>query len=104
MQAQLNAMVAVRQTCDKLIASRPLSSLAHMAGEREISVGAAVGVAIYPHDGADAGSLLKRADLNVYQKKQRRDARDRWAQRQLYEHYCHAYCCSSFSCLTTRPR
>ncbi|MFN9525665.1 MAG: diguanylate cyclase domain-containing protein [Pseudomonadaceae bacterium] len=70
---------AVRQVCDKLIAllSRPLTSLAHIASEREVSVGAAVGVAIYPHDGADADSLLKRADLNMYREKQTRDARDR---------------------------
>ncbi|MCY1498257.1 diguanylate cyclase (GGDEF) domain protein [compost metagenome] len=70
---------AVRQVCNKLIArlSRPLTSLAHIAGEREISVGAAVGVAIYPRDGTDADSLLKRADLNMYQEKQARDALDR---------------------------
>ncbi|MCY1279419.1 putative signaling protein [compost metagenome] len=70
---------AVRQVCNKLIArlSRPLTSLAHIAGEREISVGAAVGVAIYPRDGTDADSLLKRADLNMYQEKQTRDALDR---------------------------
>lgn len=36
---------------------------------REVSIGASVGVAIYPDDGADAESLLKAADAALYQAK-----------------------------------
>ncbi len=40
---------------------------------QQISVGASIGVAIYPKDGTDAGELLRNADMALYQAK--RDGR-----------------------------
>ena len=40
-----------------------------ICGEHEISVTASIGIARYPHDGADNGSLLKHADLALYKAK-----------------------------------
>ncbi len=34
--------------------------------DAEVSVGASVGVAVYPVDGEDFGSLLHAADLDMY--------------------------------------
>jgi diguanylate cyclase (GGDEF)-like protein/PAS domain S-box-containing protein len=36
----------------------------------EVSIGASIGVAIYPSDGGDASLLLKRADVAMYQAKE----------------------------------
>lgn len=59
----------VQRVCEKIAErlSAPLVSLAHLAPD--IRVGAAVGAAIYPHDGEDADSLLQRADQNMYREK-----------------------------------
>ena len=38
-------------------------------GERQVNVGASLGVAVYPDDGADADEVLKNADLALYQAK-----------------------------------
>lgn len=45
-------------------------------GERNLSVSVSVGVSHFPADGADAPTLLKRADLALYQVK--RNGRGRW--------------------------
>jgi diguanylate cyclase (GGDEF)-like protein len=38
----------------------------------EISIGASIGIAIYPDDGADIDTLVSRADKAMYEGKQRR--------------------------------
>lgn len=38
-------------------------------GERRVNVGASIGLAVYPDDGADADEVLKNADLALYQAK-----------------------------------
>jgi diguanylate cyclase (GGDEF)-like protein len=38
-------------------------------GERSVHVGASIGLAVYPDDGADADEVLKNADLALYQAK-----------------------------------
>lgn len=38
-------------------------------GERRVNVGASIGLAVYPDDGADAEEVLKNADLALYQAK-----------------------------------
>jgi len=42
-----------------------------VAGGRSFCVGASIGVAIHPDDGADAASLLQFADMNMYRAKER---------------------------------
>jgi diguanylate cyclase (GGDEF)-like protein len=41
-------------------------------GTRRYAIGASVGISVYPDDGLDANSLLRQADLAMYQAKQRR--------------------------------
>ena len=60
-----------QQTTGASIAESVLSSLSEnleIAGHR-IAVGVSVGVAIYPHDGADAATLLGNADAALYRAK-----------------------------------
>jgi EAL domain-containing protein (putative c-di-GMP-specific phosphodiesterase class I) len=41
-------------------------------GQRRYAIGASIGISVYPDDGLDANSLLRQADLAMYQAKQRR--------------------------------
>ncbi len=41
-------------------------------------VGMTVGVSLYPHDGMDVGTLLKRADMAMYHAKQNKKTREKW--------------------------
>lgn len=41
-------------------------------GPRRYAIGASVGISVYPDDGLDANTLLRQADLAMYQAKQRR--------------------------------
>jgi diguanylate cyclase (GGDEF)-like protein/PAS domain S-box-containing protein len=40
-----------------------------MAGSKELSVGASIGVSMFPHDGASGGALLQAADAAMYHAK-----------------------------------
>jgi len=50
---------------------RPLDALAGVDGET-VSAGAAIGIALYPDDGPDVQALLKRADEDMYRRKETR--------------------------------
>jgi len=41
-------------------------------GRRRYAIGASIGISVYPDDGLDANTLLRQADLAMYQAKQRR--------------------------------
>jgi diguanylate cyclase (GGDEF)-like protein len=41
-------------------------------GQRRYAIGASIGISVYPDDGLDANTLLRQADLAMYQAKQRR--------------------------------
>ncbi|WP_160286915.1 diguanylate cyclase domain-containing protein [Pseudomonas knackmussii] len=66
----------VAQVRDKLERhlGAPLATLREHVGERQVRVGAAVGVAIYPQDGDSIEGLLKHADKGMYRDKQRHKA------------------------------
>ncbi len=53
------------------VAQRILDGLAHpfILDQNEISVGASMGIAIYPQDGVEADELLKNADLAMFEAK-----------------------------------
>lgn len=40
-------------------------------GQRRYAIGASIGISMYPNDGVDANTLLRQADLAMYQAKQR---------------------------------
>ena len=42
-------------------------------GQRRYAIGASIGISVYPDDGLDANTLLRQADLAMYQAKQRRN-------------------------------
>jgi len=50
--------------------SQPLHCLEGLEMGRHIHVGASIGVALYPGDGADAETLIKKADQRMYEEKQ----------------------------------
>jgi diguanylate cyclase (GGDEF)-like protein/PAS domain S-box-containing protein len=56
-----------------LVASKVIETLtrAFTLYEREIYIGASVGITIYPDDAATAGALLRNADMAMYQAKER---------------------------------
>jgi len=56
-----------------LIAEKVLESLAHpfMLEGREVFISSSIGIAIYPKDGEDEGTLLKNADSAMYHAKER---------------------------------
>lgn len=59
------------QECDRAL-SRVLASLSspfHLM-DKEILISASIGVTLYPHDGADADTLLRHADQAMYTAKQ----------------------------------
>ncbi|MEO8718080.1 MAG: diguanylate cyclase [Burkholderiales bacterium] len=54
------------RSADKIIAA---VTAAHQVAGHELLVTASIGISIYPHDGADAETLLKSADAAMYQAK-----------------------------------
>lgn len=57
-----------RQACRALLAAivPPLTTLQGIPAGEEVSVGASMGYALYPRDGADGLSLLRHADTQMY--------------------------------------
>jgi diguanylate cyclase (GGDEF)-like protein len=43
---------------------------AHSIGQHELCVTASIGISIYPDDGADAETIVKHADIAMYQAKE----------------------------------
>ena len=69
------AAEAARDKLEKLLAE-PLQSLHDLPAEPLlISSGASIGIALCPSEGADLETLLKRADEDMYERKQARAAR-----------------------------
>ena len=69
------ALLLADQTGDASIAGqlqrvRELFSSPFPAGEREVHLSAATGVAMFPQDGADAETLLKRAEIAMHRAKE----------------------------------
>lgn len=58
--------------CDKIIRqiSKPLTGLNHITSDKSLSVGAAIGISLFPQDGNDITTLLKTADHNMYRDKE----------------------------------
>ena len=56
------------------VARKLLDSLAESfrLGPRRYAIGASIGISVYPDDGLDAATLLRQADLAMYQAKERR--------------------------------
>jgi diguanylate cyclase (GGDEF)-like protein/PAS domain S-box-containing protein len=87
----------VKQAKDAAVAAdKILAALRapHRIDEHEVHVTASIGIVTYPHDGADAETLLKNADFAMYQAKDggrdlytffRRDMNVRAAERQSLE-------------------
>ena len=68
--ANRNDAVAVRDELERALAE-PMQSLVNgMTGKARIVAGAAIGIALCPEDGRDLETLLKRADEDMYQRKQ----------------------------------
>jgi diguanylate cyclase (GGDEF)-like protein/PAS domain S-box-containing protein len=57
----------------KMIAERILANLSHpfWLAEQEVLIGGSIGIAFYPEDGVEAKTLLKKADLAMYQAKEK---------------------------------
>ena len=60
---------AANRVARKLIAALAES---FKIGQRRYAIGVSVGISVYPDDGLDANTLLRQADLAMYQAKQRR--------------------------------
>ena len=64
----LEAAQVVSNHLEQLI-SAPLTTLQGIPPEQIVHVGASIGIALYPQDGATAQTLLKLADQHMYDKK-----------------------------------
>ncbi len=62
----------------------------------EAEVGMTVGVALFPHDGADADALMRQADVAMYQAKQHKSSRRVWWRMAADETEYHAEEAGSF--------
>jgi diguanylate cyclase (GGDEF)-like protein len=63
----------VRQPEDAAIIARKILQAvaeAHSIGQHELCVTASIGISIYPDDGADAETIVKNADIAMYQAKE----------------------------------
>jgi diguanylate cyclase (GGDEF)-like protein len=60
---------AASRVAQKLIQALAVS---FKIGARRYAIGASIGISVYPDDGTDANTLLRQADLAMYQAKQRR--------------------------------
>lgn len=67
--ASPEAAQAVRGKLEKVIQA-PLTTLKNIPEGETIWLGASIGIALYPHDGLDADTLLKHADHAMYASKQ----------------------------------
>lgn len=66
--------MAARDKLERVLAE-PLQSLAHIAPDAAtFASGAAIGIALSPDEGQDVETLLKRADEDMYRRKQAREA------------------------------
>ena len=54
-----------------IIANKVIETLSHTVslGEHEVTIGGSIGISIYPDDGADTESIVKNADMAMYQAK-----------------------------------
>ena len=65
--------VSAREKLERLLAE-PLQALAGLSGEAgDLNAGASIGVALCPTEGHDLETLLKRADQDMYERKQARN-------------------------------
>jgi len=72
--ANRNDATAVRNELERVLAA-PIQSLVDLtAGDATVSASAAIGIALCPEDGRDLETLLKRADEDMYLRKQARVA------------------------------
>ena len=58
----------------KVIAMRILETLSQpfmLEEKQEVSIGGSIGIAVYPEDGQEAETLLRKADIAMYQAKER---------------------------------
>lgn len=68
--AHRNDAKTLRNELERALAA-PMQSLINIApGEAELGVGASIGIALCPEDGRDLETLLKKADEDMYRRKQ----------------------------------
>ena len=73
--ANRNDAMAVRDELERVLAT-PLQSLVNIAADVvTFAAGAAIGIALCPEEGRDLETLLKRADEDMYLRKQARAAK-----------------------------
>jgi diguanylate cyclase (GGDEF)-like protein len=67
-------------TANKILAavSRP-----HRIGDQDVNVTVSVGIGVYPDDGADAETLLKNADIALFQAKAQGRSNHKFFEREM---------------------